>query len=59
MKKLQSVLGDHHDAVVARGVARDLALRAHLAGENAFSFGLLYARDAQQAAAMEARARRA
>jgi CHAD domain-containing protein len=59
MKKLQSVLGDHHDGVVARGVARELAVRAHLAGENAFSFGLLYARDAQQAAAMESRARRA
>jgi CHAD domain-containing protein len=57
MKKLQSVLGDHHDGVVARGVARDLAVRAHLAGENAFSFGLLYARDAQQAAAIEARMR--
>ena len=42
MKKLQAVLGDHHDAVVARDTAREIGVRAHLAGENAFSFGLLY-----------------
>jgi CHAD domain-containing protein len=58
MKKLQSVLGDHHDAVAARATARDLGVRAHLAGENAFTFGLLYERDAQQAAAQERQAAR-
>ncbi len=42
MKGLQSVLGDQHDAVEAREVVREIAVRAHLAGENAFSFGLLY-----------------
>ncbi len=42
MKQIQSTLGDHHDAVVARDTARDIGVRAHLAGENAFSFGLLY-----------------
>jgi len=42
MKQLQSVLGDHHDAVEARDTAREIAMRAHLAGENAFTFGLLY-----------------
>jgi CHAD domain-containing protein len=42
MKKLQTTLGDHHDAVVARDTAREIGVRAHLAGENAFSFGLLY-----------------
>ena len=42
MKKLQTILGDHHDAVVARDTAREIAVRAYLAGENAFSFGLLY-----------------
>ena len=42
MKKIQSVLGDHQDAVVARGVDRELGIGAHLAGENAFTFGLLY-----------------
>jgi CHAD domain-containing protein len=41
MKAVQSVLGDHQDAVTARGVARDIGVHAHLAGENAFSFGLL------------------
>jgi len=32
MKAVQSVLGDHHDAVVARGVAREIGVQAHLAG---------------------------
>jgi CHAD domain-containing protein len=41
MKAVQSVLGDHQDAVIARAVAREIGMRAHLAGENAFSFGLL------------------
>src|SRR5215813_13787866 len=45
MKKVQSVLGEHQDAVIARRVARELGIRAHLAGENAFSYGLLYERD--------------
>jgi hypothetical protein len=45
MKKLQSVLGDHHDAVIAREVDRELGMGAHLAGENAFSYGLLSGRD--------------
>ena len=41
MKAVQSVLGDHQDAVTARAVAREIGVRAHLAGENAFTFGLL------------------
>ena len=41
MKAVQSVLGDHQDAVTARTVARAIGMQAHLAGENAFSFGLL------------------
>ena len=41
MKAVQTVLGDHQDAVTARTVARDIGMQAHLAGENAFSFGLL------------------
>jgi hypothetical protein len=28
--------------VVARDTAREIGVRAHLAGKNAFSFGLLY-----------------
>jgi hypothetical protein len=30
--------------VVARGVDRELGVSAHLAGENAFRYGLLYER---------------
>jgi CHAD domain-containing protein len=41
MKTVQSVLGDHQDAVTARAVAREIGMQAHLAGENAFSFGVL------------------
>ena len=59
MKKVQSVLGDHQDAVVARGVDRELGIGAHLAGENAFSYGLLYEREDQQAARLRAKAQRA
>jgi CHAD domain-containing protein len=50
MKHLQSVLGDHHDTVVARAAIRDLGTRAHTAGENAFTYGLLYQLDAGAAA---------
>lgn len=46
MKKLQTVLGDHQDSVIARQVERELGMSAHLAGENAFSYGLIYERDA-------------
>jgi len=44
MKAVQSVLGEHQDAVTARGVVRDIGIQAHLAGENAFTFGLLHER---------------
>jgi CHAD domain-containing protein len=47
MKEIQGVLGDHQDTVMARAALRDLGLRAHRAGDNAFTFGLLYERDAQ------------
>jgi CHAD domain-containing protein len=46
MKKLQTVLGDHQDTVIARQLERRLGAAAHLAGENAFSYGLFYERDA-------------
>ena len=57
MKKVQSVLGDHQDAVIARHAARDLGVGAHLAGENAFTYGLLYECEAHQAEHLQARAR--
>ena len=57
MKHVQSVLGDHHDSVVARQEARDLGIGAHLAGENAFTYGLLHERELHRAQHLEARAR--
>jgi CHAD domain-containing protein len=58
MKKVQSALGAHQDAVLARAAARDIGVRAHLAGENAFSFGVLEDRAHRQALACEERAPR-
>jgi CHAD domain-containing protein len=57
MKAVQSVLGDYHDAVKAGEAAREIGVRAHLAGENAFSFGLLQARAHGDAAGHESQAR--
>lgn len=54
MKSLQSLLGDHQDSVMARETLRDLALRAHEAGESAFTYGLLYGREERRAADDEA-----
>ena len=46
LKDVQSVLGEHQDTVVARQAIRQLGISAHLAGENAFSYGILYELDA-------------
>jgi CHAD domain-containing protein len=56
MKEVQSVLGDHQDVVIARPVARELGIGAYLAGENAFSYGLLYGRDACDGERLQAQA---
>jgi len=56
MKKVQSVAGDHQDTVIARQAARDLGISAYLAGENAFTYGLLYEREFHQAGRLQARA---
>jgi CHAD domain-containing protein len=58
MKKIHSVLGDHQDAVIARRVERELGIGAHLAGENAFSYGLLHERDTDDARRLQVAARR-
>ena len=56
MKKVQTSLGAHQDAVIARSTIREIGVRAHLEGENAFTFGLLHehntcaARDAERRA---------
>ena len=52
------MLGEHQDAVLARQEARDLGIGAHLAGENAFTYGLLHEREAGQAARLQRRARK-
>ena len=57
MKKVQSVVGDHQDTVIARQAARDLGIGAHLAGENAFTYGLLYERQHDQAERLQTRVR--
>jgi CHAD domain-containing protein len=59
MKAVQSALGDQHDAVNAQAAAREIGVRAHLAGENAFTFGLLRERADGDAASQQDRARRA
>ncbi|HEX6523670.1 MAG TPA: CYTH and CHAD domain-containing protein [Streptosporangiaceae bacterium] len=59
MKRVQSVLGDHQDAVNGRTAAREIGVQAHLAGENAFSFGLLYERANRATLDHQSQARRA
>lgn len=59
MKAVQSTLGDHQDAVNARATTREMGVHAHLTGENAFSFGLLYEHEHHQSLESQDRARRA
>jgi CHAD domain-containing protein len=53
MERVQDVLGVHQDTAVAQGVLRELGVQAHLAGENGFTFGLLYARQGEAATRAE------
>ncbi|MEU2114763.1 CYTH and CHAD domain-containing protein [Streptomyces sp. NPDC016459] len=53
VKPVQSLLGEHQDAVVARTALRELGLQAHGLGESAFTWGLLYGREEAAAAAAE------
>ncbi|MCY0925621.1 CYTH and CHAD domain-containing protein [Streptomyces sp. H27-H1] len=45
VKAVQTLLGDHRDGVVAREALRGLAIQAAGAGESAFTWGVLYARE--------------
>jgi CHAD domain-containing protein len=57
-KRIQRVLGDHQDSVVASDALRRFALTAGTTpGENGFTYGLLYAREQQIAEAARAQAR--
>jgi CHAD domain-containing protein len=59
MKKVQSTLGDHQDAVIARNTLRELGVRAHLEGENAFTYGLLHEHNSTAVRDSERRGRQA
>jgi|HubBroStandDraft_1064217.scaffolds.fasta_scaffold07092_3 CHAD domain-containing protein len=56
MKQIQSLLGDHQDSVISRRTERELGIAAALAGENAFTYGLLYERDVKAGANAQAKA---
>jgi CHAD domain-containing protein len=45
MKRVQSRLGDHHDAYVTQERLRELGDEAASTGDNAFVFGVLHARE--------------
>ncbi|MFI8501245.1 CHAD domain-containing protein [Streptomyces sp. NPDC085524] len=45
VKKVQSLLGDHQDSVVAREALRAIGAQAAGGGESAFVWGVLYARE--------------
>ncbi|MCP3756003.1 CYTH and CHAD domain-containing protein [Streptomyces sp. TBY4] len=45
LKEVQNLLGDHQDGVVAREALRAIAVQASGAGESAFTWGVLYARE--------------
>jgi CHAD domain-containing protein len=54
MKKLQTVLGDHHDAIVTQDLLRTMGIQAHLAGENGFTYGVLHGAERTRAEQAEA-----
>jgi CHAD domain-containing protein len=44
LRILQDILGEYQDTVVGAQLLRDFGMRAHLDGDNAFSYGVLFAR---------------
>ncbi|HWF78932.1 MAG TPA: CYTH and CHAD domain-containing protein [Streptosporangiaceae bacterium] len=59
MRRVQSLLGDYQDSIIARQVDRELAISAALAGENAFTYGVLYERDCRAGELARAQAKAA
>ncbi|WP_327694879.1 CYTH and CHAD domain-containing protein [Streptomyces sp. NBC_00459] len=53
MKSLQGLLGDHQDSVMVRTTLGELSAVAHAAGEDTFTYGLLYGREERRAARVE------
>lgn len=52
-KQVQSLIGDHHDVVVAAEQVRDLVMVAEAEGRSTFTLGVLHARLEADAAALE------
>ncbi|WP_407665321.1 CYTH and CHAD domain-containing protein [Mycolicibacterium stellerae] len=52
-KEIQTLLGDHQDSVVSRVHLAEQANEAHTAGEDTFTYGLLYHQEADLAAQCE------
>jgi len=53
-KTVQSVLGDHQDAVQTRRFLRVLGGRGHMAGQNGFTVGIWYEQQAEAASDVDA-----
>jgi CHAD domain-containing protein len=51
-EELQDLLGEHHDSVVTCQRLGEMAVRAHAAGEDAFTLGVLAGREEERAAAV-------
>jgi CHAD domain-containing protein len=54
-ERVQEVLGEHQDTVVARQTLRELGAQAYLHDENGFTFGRLHALEQARAAELMAR----
>ncbi|ONI85603.1 CHAD domain containing protein [Saccharothrix sp. ALI-22-I] len=55
VKAVQELLGEHQDSVVARPMLRELGAKAHVDGENGFTFGLLHGLETAAAQRVEDR----
>jgi CHAD domain-containing protein len=49
LKAVQTVLGEHQDAVTIRPVLRELAVQSHLEGGNGFTYGVLHGQETARA----------
>ena len=48
-KLIQSLLGDHQDSVISRTHLLEEAAAAHAAGEDTFTYGVIFQREAELA----------